>query len=108
MDDKHLYSNFDYESALSTGTGATPNDTVNRDYLERMRAKRRQGPTTEELISGILHGDRTLLSRAITLVESSLYAHQQQAQEVIERCLPYSGKSVRLGITGVPALARAR
>ena len=107
MDDKHLYSNFDYESALSTGTGATPNDTVNRDYLERVRARRAKEPTVEELISGILHGDRTLLSRGITLVESSLYAHQQKAQQVIERCLPYSGKSVRLGITGVPGAGKS-
>ena len=106
MDDKHLYSNFEYESALSTGTGATPNDTVNRDYLERIRAKRK-GPTTEELIAGILHGDRMLLSRAITLVESSLYAHQKRAQEIIERCLPYSGKSIRLGITGVPGAGKS-
>ena len=107
MDDKHLYSNFEYESALSTGTGATPNDTVNHEYLERMRARRRQGPSTEELISGILHGDRMLLSRAITLVESSRFDHQQQAQQVIERCLPYSGKSVRLGITGVPGAGKS-
>ena len=97
MDDKHLYSNFEYESALSTGVGATPKDTVNNSYLERMRARRQQEPSVEELVSGIRHGDRTLLSRAITLVESSLYAHQKKAQEVIERCLPYSGQSVRLG-----------
>ena len=107
MDDKHLYSNFDYESALSTGTGATPNDTVNHAYLERMRARKAQMPSVEELISGILHGDRTLLSRAITLVESSRFEHQQRAQQVIERCLPYSGKSIRLGITGVPGAGKS-
>ena len=88
MDDKHLYSNFEYDSALSVQEGVKQPEQVNNSYVERMRAKRRQGPTTEELISGILHGDRTLLSRAITLVESSLYAHQQQAQEVTERFLP--------------------
>ena len=109
MDDKHLYSNFDYESALSTGTGATPSDTVNRAVMERMRARhaQQQGPSVEELISGILHGDRTLLSRAITLVESSRFDHQQRAQQIIERCLPYSGKSVRLGITGVPGAGKS-
>lgn len=107
MDDKHLYSNFEYESALSTGTGTTPSSQVNNSYLERVRAMRRQEPTVEELVSGILHGDRILLSRAITLVESSLFAHQQKAQQVIERCLPYSGKSVRLGITGVPGAGKS-
>ncbi|MBR4230366.1 MAG: methylmalonyl Co-A mutase-associated GTPase MeaB [Bacteroidales bacterium] len=107
MDDKHLYSNFDYESALSTGVGTTPTEQVGGDYLARMRARRQKEPTNEELISGILHGDRTLLSRSITLVESSLYAHQQRAQQIIERCLPYSGKSVRLGITGVPGAGKS-
>ena len=68
MDDKHLYSNFEYESALSTGTGTTPKDPVSSSYVERMRRLRQQEPTVEELVSGILHGDRTLLSRAITLV----------------------------------------
>ena len=58
-------------------------------------------------MSGILHGDRIMLSRAITLVESSLHDHQQRAQQVIERCLPYSGKSVRLGITGVPGAGKS-
>lgn len=107
MDDKHLYSNFEYESALSVAEGVKQPDQVNSSYLERMRARRQQGPSTEELISGILHGDRTLLSRAITLVESSLHSHQQQAQQIIERCMPYSGKSVRLGITGVPGAGKS-
>ena len=107
MDDKHLYSNFEYESALSTGVGATPRDTVSQSYVERMRARRQQTPSAEELVSGILHGDRTLLSRAITLVESSLPSHHKKAQEVIERLLPYSGKSIRLGITGVPGAGKS-
>ena len=107
MDDKHLYSNFDYESALSTGTGATPKEQVNSAFLNRLRANRQQMPSVEELVAGILAGDRTLLSRAITLVESSLFAHRKRAQEVIERCLPYSGKSVRLGITGVPGAGKS-
>ncbi|MDY5969264.1 MAG: methylmalonyl Co-A mutase-associated GTPase MeaB, partial [Bacteroidales bacterium] len=64
-------------------------------------------PTVDELVDGILRGDRMLLSRAITLVESSLHAHQQQAQQVIECCLPHSGKSIRLGITGVPGAGKS-
>ena len=72
-----------------------------------MRARRRAEPTVGELVEGILKGDRTLLSRAITLVESSLPAHGRKAQEVIERCLPHSGKSVRLGITGVPGAGKS-
>ncbi len=107
MDDKHLYSNFEYDSALSVAPGIKQPEQVNNSYLERMRAKRLKEPTVDELVSGIRHGDRTVLSRAITLVESSLFAHQQKAQQVIERCLPYSGKSIRLGITGVPGAGKS-
>ena len=101
MDHKHLYSNFEYDSALNVMEGVKQPEQVSNSYVERMRALKRQEPTVEELVSGILHGDRSLLSRAITLVESFRFEHQKKAQEVIERCLPYSGKSVRLGITGV-------
>lgn len=102
-----LYSNFDYQSALNVQDGIQQPEQVNNAYLERMRARRRNEPSVEELVSGILHGDRTLLSRAITLVESSLHEHQKKAQEIIERCLPYSGKSIRLGITGVPGAGKS-
>ena len=106
-DDHHLYSNFDYESALNVMDGVKQPQQVSNSYVERVKAARRKEPTVEELVSGIQHGDRTMLSRAITLVESSLHDHQAKAQQVIERCLPYSGKSVRLGITGVPGVGKS-
>lgn len=106
-EDKHLYSNFDYNSALSVQEGVQQPEQVSNTYLQRMKARKRVEPTVEELVSGIAHGDRTMLSRAITLVESSLHQHQVKAQQVIERCLPYSGKSVRLGITGVPGAGKS-
>ena len=106
-EDNKLYSNFEYESALSVQGGVKQPQQVNNSYLEKMRARKKSEPNVEELVSGIVHGDRTMLSRAITLVESSLHEHQQRAQEVIERCLPYSGKSVRLGITGVPGAGKS-
>ncbi|MDX2002495.1 MAG: methylmalonyl Co-A mutase-associated GTPase MeaB [Chitinophagales bacterium] len=55
----------------------------------------------------ITSGDRIALSRAITLVESTLPEHQQQAQELIEACLPHSGNSIRIGITGVPGVGKS-
>lgn len=106
-DDKKLYSNFEYESALEVKQGVQQPEQVSNSYVERVRAMRRKDYNVEELVDGILHGDRTMLSRAITLVESSLYEHQKKAQEVIERCLPYSGKSIRLGITGVPGAGKS-
>ena len=107
MEDKRLHSNFDYESALNVQKGIEQPDIINNSYLSRMRAIKKAEPTVEELVAGILEGNRTLLSRAITLVESPLPAHQDKAQAVIERCLPYSGKSIRLGITGVPGAGKS-
>lgn len=105
--DKHLYSNFEYESALNVQEGVKQPEQVNNSYLERLRARRAAEPSVEELVAGILRGDRILLSRAITLVESARHEHQLKAQQVIERCLPHSGKSVRLGITGVPGAGKS-
>jgi LAO/AO transport system kinase len=59
------------------------------------------------MVEGILKGDITILSQAVTLVESQQPLHQQKAQEVINRCLPYSGKSIRVGISGVPGAGKS-
>jgi LAO/AO transport system kinase len=61
----------------------------------------------EEYVTGIREGNRTVLSKAITLVESSLPKHQALAQEVIEQCLPFTGNSIRIGITGVPGVGKS-
>ena len=54
-----------------------------------------------------MKGDVTVLSQAVTLVESVKPEHQAVAQEVIEKCLPYSGNSVRVGISGVPGAGKS-
>ncbi len=61
----------------------------------------------DELIEGIILGDRTLLSRAITLIESNAIRHKQQAQDILQHVLPYSGNSVRIGITGIPGAGKS-
>ena len=63
--------------------------------------------TTDEFVEGIVSGDKVILSQAVTLIESALPAHQAQAAEIIERCLPYAGRSVRWGITGVPGAGKS-
>ncbi len=64
-------------------------------------------PTIPELSNGILSGSRVMLSRAITLVESTRADHLEQAQELIQALLPYTGNSVRVGITGVPGVGKS-
>lgn len=63
--------------------------------------------SADTYVEGILSGDRVLLSRAITLVESTLDNDQELAQTVMERILPHSGKSIRVGITGVPGVGKS-
>ncbi|MEX0719504.1 MAG: methylmalonyl Co-A mutase-associated GTPase MeaB [Balneolaceae bacterium] len=64
-------------------------------------------PKAQKFIEEILSGNRMLLSRAITLTESSRPEHQDLAQEIIEGCLPHSGESIRIGITGVPGVGKS-
>ena len=61
----------------------------------------------EEYFEGIRRGDMTVLSQAVTLVESNLLADQEVAQKVIELCLPFAGNSIRVGITGVPGAGKS-
>ena len=63
--------------------------------------------TTEQYVDGVLSGDRTIIGRAITLVESNALPHQQQAQEVLRLLLPHAGNSIRVGITGVPGAGKS-
>jgi LAO/AO transport system kinase len=63
--------------------------------------------STEDYISGIRSGNRFVLSRAITLIESRLPADREQADAIIQTLLPESGKSIRIGITGVPGVGKS-
>jgi LAO/AO transport system kinase len=60
-----------------------------------------------EYVEGILKGNRTILSQAVTLIESSKQEHQLLAQEIIEKCLPKTGSSIRIGFTGVPGAGKS-
>ena len=61
----------------------------------------------QHYVDGILARDKRLLAKTITLVESSLVRHQEIARQVIDQILPFSGKAVRLGITGVPGAGKS-
>ncbi|MEH7236992.1 methylmalonyl Co-A mutase-associated GTPase MeaB [Bacillus sp. JJ1562] len=63
--------------------------------------------STEEFVQGIRNGERTILAQAITLVESNAKRHEDQAQALINEILPYTGNSIRIGITGVPGAGKS-
>ena len=91
-----------HDSALNVTEGVEEKPVVNPYFV---RKKRRQ-MTTDEYVAGILEGNITILAQAITLIESNNPTHYAQAQEIIEKCLPHSGRSVRIGITGVPGAGK--
>jgi LAO/AO transport system kinase len=64
--------------------------------------KKRSELTVDDYINGVLKNDKTILARTITLVESNAPEHYEKARQVLKRLLPLSGKSLRVGITGVP------
>jgi LAO/AO transport system kinase len=70
-------------------------------------APRRLQLSVDDYVAGIRAGDRTILARAITLVESDSRRHEAQAQEVLQRLLPYTGRAKRVGITGVPGVGKS-
>lgn len=75
-------------------------------YLKRKRFARRK-LSAADYVEGVVKGDTSILGQAVTLVESTNPEHQAVAQEVIEKCLPYSGKSLRVGISGVPGAGKS-
>ena len=95
------------DSALTVNPGVEQPPAVDETSLKRFLNQRRKALTTDEYVEGILNGNRTILSQAITMEESSLPEHTQLAQDIVERCLPHSGKSIRLGITGVPGAGKS-
>ena len=89
--------------------GLQVNSGVNSAPSVNPYRRRRVIPTLSpgDYVEGILKGDVSVLGRAVTLVESMAEHHQVIAQEVIEKCLPYSGESRRIGITGVPGAGKS-
>lgn len=63
--------------------------------------------SSDDYVSGILSNNRVILSRAITLIESNSPSHFELAQEIITKILPFSGKSIRIGITGSPGVGKS-
>ena len=102
---EHPENNQEYKG-LAVNQGIEQPASVN-PYLKAQRKAKRRTLSVAEFVEGILQGNVTILSQAVTLVESVKPEHQSIAQEVIEKCLPYSGNSVRVGISGVPGAGKS-
>jgi LAO/AO transport system kinase len=91
---------------LKVQTSPSSPGSVN-PYLAKNGPIRRRELSVDDYVNGILKGDTMILSRAVTLLESTRPEHEIKAQHVIERCLPYAGNSVRVGISGVPGSGKS-
>ena len=108
MDIEHFENQeHEWDSNLKVAEGVDQPVQVNPQALERLRRNQQQLMPLDWYVDGILKGDRVVLGKAITLVESALPKHQEIAQQIIAACLPHSGKALRLGITGVPGAGKS-
>ena len=80
---------------------------MNQNQPSPSPARRNRVPATAELVAGVRAGDRTMLARAITLVESHLPSHEAAAQAVLQELLPFTGGARRIGITGSPGVGKS-
>lgn len=94
-------------SALQEKDGISPPEMINLNVAEQIQKSRKIQLSSKIVIDGILSGNIADLSRAITLVESTNSNHLAQANEIINACLPFANKSVRIGITGVPGVGKS-
>ncbi len=93
----------------------TPNDqplskvpaSTNPNVINRFKRKQKKMDSATNMAATLLQGDTTMLSRAITLIESTQQKHFNLAQELIELCLPKANNSIRIGITGVPGVGKS-
>jgi len=108
-DHSHFHIENDPEyTGLNVNQGIEPLPSVSEDSVKRfLKNKKKRSLSVSQFVDGILNGDITTLSQAVTLVESSKPEHQEIAQEIIVKCLPFSGNSVRIGITGVPGVGKS-
>jgi LAO/AO transport system kinase len=96
-----------HKTALHEKEGINQPESISVSSIEHITTLRKKQPSANELIDGILKGNKTALSRAITLIESTNPTHLEKANEVINKCLPHANKSVRIGITGVPGVGKS-
>ena len=97
----------DKPSALQEKDGVSKPETTSKASAEKIKKSRTRQNSVNEFVTGVLNGNITFLSKAITLVESTNIKHQKKANEILNCCLPHANKSVRIGITGVPGVGKS-
>ncbi len=95
-------------SSLSVSKGVKSSDSINPVNRNKFKNRHKLLAWDEDkYFEEIRNGSRSALSRTLTLIESTKEEHRSLAQKVIEKCLPHSGNSIRIGITGVPGVGKS-
>jgi LAO/AO transport system kinase len=94
------------DGTLKVNKGIEQPSSLNWEAAKHFKRKKRLY-SVDQYVKGILEGNRTILGQAITLIESSREDHLDIAHQILEKCLPYSGNSIRIGITGVPGVGKS-
>ena len=99
-----------FACSVMGGIDSNVNAVSEEKYTPAVNAKRfplRKRLSAEELVQGVSAGDRKILSQAITLTESNAPRDFDKAQRVLQALLPYTGKALRIGISGVPGAGKS-
>lgn len=97
-----MQRNSKHKSNLTEVNGIKQPSNINKIKLNRSKQ-----PSVKTFITQIKLGNIAYLSKAITLIESTNLKHKQKASEIINACLPFANKSIRIGITGVPGVGKS-
>ncbi len=96
-----------HDGLPGTGTAASARSRARHIARSRPAGPAAAAMPAEAIAAGVLSGDRTILARAITLVESHAPAHMEKAQAVLQALMPHTGGSIRVGVTGVPGAGKS-
>jgi LAO/AO transport system kinase len=82
-------------------------DQQHLDHWFQKRRERKENRSVDRMFERLKSGNREALSSSITLLESTLQEDHQFASDLIQKCLPFAGNSIRIGITGVPGVGKS-
>ncbi len=90
-------------SALQEKEGVNENSHLNKKFI----FKKNKDFSTDQFVKEILKGNTVFLSKAITFIESNNKIFFEKGQQILQKLLPHTGKSIRIGVTGVPGVGKS-
>lgn len=101
------WSNDEHDTSSYVPGISSTHDGFTKSSRKLFRKRLKEDPSVIDFVQSILQGDRMILSKAITLIESNAPHHFEKAQEILGELLPFTGNSIRIGITGVPGAGKS-